>query len=157
MTWLEQVEAYLDRLEEVTETLAEQVGQTQVDSRELRVDEIESATAAMADTLRELEERVAKREVLLADGQAPSQGVTLIEKLNQLGDADSEALGDRCESVSARIAETNHRAVSLFVCQFHLAGMSGDIVRILAGVAGPETYGEAGQPLPGGNLFNESA
>ena len=157
MTWLQQVENYLDRLEEVTQTLSDHVGRTQIDSRELRVDEIETATLAMAETLRELEQRVARREELLADTQAPIQGATLIEKLSHLRDARSEEVGKRCESVSARIAETNHQAVSLFVCQFHLAGMSGDIVRILAGASSPETYGDSEGTLPGGNLFNESA
>lgn len=157
MTWLRQVEDYLDQLEEVTQTLSEQVQRTQVDSRELRVDEIQSATLAMAETLRELEQRVALREELLADAQAPTGGSTLIEKISQLRGPRSEEVSKRCESVSAQIAETNHQAVSLFVCQFHLAGMSGDIVRILAGASSPETYGDLDGTLPGGNLFNESA
>ncbi len=43
MTWLQQVENYLDRLEEVTQTLSDQYWRTQVDSRELREDEIEAS------------------------------------------------------------------------------------------------------------------
>ena len=83
--------------------------------------------------------------------------LTLAEKLLALGDQRSLAIRDRCETVGELIADTNNPAVSLFVCPFHLANLTDEIVRIMAGVPEPETYSTTTtQTALGGNIFNES-
>ena len=106
-------------------------------------------------------EEIAEREQLLCAEDAPQLGVTLTEKIQHDAHPRSQALAERCRAVSAMISTVNQRAISLFVCQFHLAQLGSDIVRLLAGQTSPPTYqapnrSEKSSDL-GGGLFNEAA
>ena len=172
MVWQERVAAYLEELERVTSELSTQIQRVEVDQIpqsptaapiEQGVDAaeapvVDSDIQALAICLRDLEEKVSQRELLLRAVDGPEDGLTLSQKLAALGDQQSLALQERCVRVSEMIADINNRAVSLFVCQFHLANLTDEIVRIMAGVPEPKTYSTGTkQTALGGNLFNESA
>ena len=172
MVWLNRVEAYLDDLEVVADGLSRQIKQMQVDQvpasrnstgMQSGVDgslavTINEGTRKLAAALADLENRVAQREVLLRAADAPQSGLTLTEKLESSKDQRSRMLGERCALIGEMMADINNHAVSLFVCQFHLANLTDDVVRIMAGVSEPSTYGNGHKPETlGGNLFSESA
>ena len=110
---------------------------------------------------------VAQRESLLCDDDAPQRGASLAEKLRASVDFESHELASRCDLITRSLADSHHRAVSLFVCQFHLAELSNEIVGILSGTLASATYGPQGTTSQepgtharsaggGGGLFNEA-
>lgn len=172
MVWLNRVEAYLDELEVAADGLARHMKQMKVDQvpSSPRGSDVQgaidgslavvvnAATEKLAGCLSELEGKVAQRELLLRAPDAPPAGLTLAEKLDAVRDPRSRGLHQRCELISEMMADINNHALSLFVCQFHLANLTDDVVRLMAGVAEPTTYGKSAKPDSlGGNLFNESA
>ena len=89
---------------------------------------------------------------------APQAGLTLNEKLEAVRDPRARGLQQRCDLISEMMVDINNHALSLFVCQFHLANLTDDVVRLMAGVPEPTTYGgSCKSDALGGNLFNESA
>ncbi|MAI34727.1 MAG: hypothetical protein CMM07_24055 [Rhodopirellula sp.] len=172
MVWLNRVEAYLDDLEVAADELARQMKQMKVDQVPASKGDattsggidgslavgVNAATERLASCLSELEGKVAHRERLLRAADAPESGLTLSEKLEAGREPRSRSLYRRCETISEMMADINNHALSLFVCQFHLANLTDDVVRLMAGVSEPTTYGDSRKPDKlGGNLFNESA
>lgn len=172
MVWLNRVEAYIDDLELAADGLARQMKQMKVDQvpapktgseMQAGIDgslavSVNAATERLAACLSELEGKVAQRELLLRAADAPQAGLTLSEKLEGVKDPRGRGLHQRCELISEMMADINNHALSLFVCQFHLANLTDDVVRLMAGVPEPTTYGNSNKPETlGGNLFNESA
>ena len=176
MVWLNRVEAYIDDLELAADGLARQMKQMKVDQvpaaksgaksgaeTQAGIDGslaviVNAATERLAACLSELEGKVAQRELLLRAADAPQAGLTLSEKLEGVRDPRGRGLHQRCELISEMMADINNHALSLFVCQFHLANLTDDVVRLMAGVPEPTTYGNSNKPETlGGNLFNESA
>lgn len=171
MVWLNRVEAYLDDLEVAADGLARQMKQMKVDQvPEPRDDSkmqrgidgslavsVNAATEQLAECLSELEVKVAQRQLLLKATDAPESGGTLSEKLEAVTGPRSRSLHRRCVAISEMMGEINNHALSLFVCQFHLANLTDEVVRLMAGVSEPTTYGNSGKPdTLGGSLFNES-
>ncbi len=172
MVWLNRVEAYLDELEVAADRLGRQIKQMKVDQvpeprsgSDTRVGidgslavTVNAATDQLSVCLSELESKVAQRELLLRATDAPQVGLTLNEKLDAFRDPRGRGLQQRCELISQMLADINNHALSLFVCQFHLANLTDDVVRLMAGVPEPTTYGNSSKSEAlGGNLFNESA
>ena len=172
MVWLNRVEAYIDDLELAADGLARQMKQMKVDQvpapktgseMQAGIDgslavSVNAATERLAACLSELEGKVAQRELLLRAADAPQAGLTLSEKLEGVRDPRGRGLHQRCELIREMMADINNHALSLFVCQFHLANLTDDVVRLMAGVPEPTTYGNSNKPETlGGNLFNESA
>ena len=172
MVWLNRVEAYIDDLELAADGLARQMKQMKVDQvpapktgseMQAGIDgslavSVNAATERLATCLAELEGKVAQRELLLRAADAPQAGLTLSEKLEGVRDPRGRGLHQRCELIREMMADINNHALSLFVCQFHLANLTDDVVRLMAGVPEPTTYGNSNKPETlGGNLFNESA
>lgn len=172
MGWLTRVEAYLNELEVAADELARHMKQMKVDQvptpqtgSEARVGidgslavSVNAATEQLAGCLSDLEGKVAQRELLLRASDAPQMGLTLAEKLEASKDPRSRGLHQRCQMISEMMSDINNHALSLFVCQFHLANLTDDVVRVMAGVPEPTTYGDKSRSETlGGNLFNESA
>lgn len=154
--WHERVSHYLDGLEAVAEEISSSLESSKVDT--VAGDPaVERSTDRLRQALGELETQIAAREDLLKAPDAPVSGSTLTEKLKRSDEAGSDEVGTRCERVAESIAMANHRAVSLFVCQYHLADFGAEIIRLLSGADAPSTYGGSGQPSGGGTLFNEAA
>lgn len=158
-SWRRHVSIYVDQLEEVARSIDEILTQTQVDTTQANSEQVDQSRIRLQQALARLEEKVAQREDLLKSSDAPESGISLTEKLKSTRHIEDARLATRCEQVADLIASTNDRAVALFVCQFHLAQFSNEIVRLISGNTFPETYGQSqsNPPRSGGGLFNESA
>lgn len=173
--WNQRVGDYVDRLETLTAELDDRLDSIRMpplragggsDSGNGAAGRSGTETAAeapegleeLAELVRRLETFVGERETLLADDQAPQHGWTLTEKLLGTRQIDDARLAKRCRETSERIRTTHQRAVSLFVCQFHLANFGSDLLKLLSGAPETTTYG-GGQPMrgQGGGLFNDAA
>ncbi len=154
--WAHRVETYMDQLQSLVDQVDVIFEQTNVDSSKLDPTNTEEATANLQEQLSSLEQKVADREELLRADDAPSGGLTLYDKLSEVNEFD---LAERADRLAEQISLTHQRAMSRFVCQFHLSNLTTDLVRILTGSDGPETYGGPGTAsiVPQGGLFNESA
>lgn len=157
-TWLDRVVAYLDELETVAATLQRMIADTRLQTKAGSAKEVEASSAELLAALTRLESRVEERERLLSADDAPPTGTTLIEKLDSL---DEVGLVKRSRSIAAVIASTHNAAVSLFVCHYHLANYSQEVLRFLSGIDTPSTYGRSSEgdakQRGGGRLFNDAA
>jgi len=154
--WHQRVSVYLDGLETVAAEISSILENSKVDT--IAGDpSVEQSTDRLREALGELETKIAAREELLKAADAPQSGSTLTEKLKRSDAVGSDEVAARCERVAESISLANHRAVSLFVCQYHLADFGAEIIRLLSGADAPSTYGGSDQPSGGGTLFNEAA
>jgi hypothetical protein len=154
--WIRRVEDYIDQLQSLVDEVDAIFQQTQVDVTKPEPESVQESAARLQDRLGDLERKVAERDQLLRADDAPSSGLTLIEKL---GNSNHHELAERAERVAQQIGLAHQQSMSLFVCQFHLANLTTDLVRILTGADQPATYGGSGTSrlTPQGGLFNESA
>ncbi len=157
--WNDRVAAYLDELELVATKIDETVDRLQVETIQFGADEINAHVAKLQEALVELEVKIVEREEILKSPEAPPAGLSLTQKLKGTRHTDDARLAKRCESVSHLIMDAHQRAVSLFVCQYHLLDFNTEIVQLLVGSALPATYDASARRTnaPGGGLFNESA
>lgn len=158
-SWSANVETYIDQLGEIAKSIDSILAETQVETTQVDAHKVDQSTARLQQALVRLEEKIAQREDLLKAPDAPQRGISLTEKLRSTRNSDDTRLAHRCDEVAALIASINDRAIALFVCQFHLAECSGDIMRLMTGTTPPATY-EPSQRTPQatrGGLFNESA
>jgi hypothetical protein len=158
-TWRTKVATYVDQLEEIAKSIDSILEQTQIDTLQVKCEQVDQSTSQLQQALIRLEEKIAQREGLLKAPDAPQQGLSLTEKLKGTRHIDDARLARRCEQLAALIASTNDRAIALFVCQYHLADCSSEIVRLISGNTAPATY-DPSRRTPtrtSGGLFNESA
>ena len=160
--WQGRVIQYVDEVAAVAESMNLILDDTRVGVHQ---DEEQAArsTARLQEQLETLESLVAARETLLRAEDAPEQGLTLSEKLLSRRRIDDARLAKRCDEVSRAIEATHERAMALFVCQYHLADLTQDLVRAMMGFQGTQTYTRDGSDLNpktkshGGGLFDEAA
>lgn len=154
--WAGRVEAYMDQLQGLVDEIDSIIEQTSVDPGKLDPTNVQGSTENLREKLGELERKVADREELLRSDDAPSIGLTLYDKLS---DSNEFELAERADRLADQISLTHQRAMSRFVCQFHLSNLTTDLVRILTGADAPATYGGPGTVpiVPQGGLFNKSA
>ena len=187
--WTERVENYMGRLAELADLLDRRLDEVRLDALphlgsgrtpHPPTDAGESAAAAepageglaaLAAAVDRLEQMVSERENLLTSPDAPSTGGTLSEKLLATRRIREASLAKQAGEIGERVAGTHERAMSLFVCQFHLANFGEDVLRLLSGAPGAAGYGT---PAPsrerstrtargqatrghGGGLFNDAA
>lgn len=159
-SWEQRVAQYLQNLQSEVQVVSTILEQSMVAATTVDAAGVTAHAARLREALQQLEVQVANRQQLLQASDAPQHGETLIAKLHA-GEAPlTSELAARAETLAATINEINHRAVSLFVCQYHLADLSNEIVRILSGSTAPATYGNtspAANQSGGGTLFNEAA
>ncbi len=157
LRWEQRVTSYFGLLEESVSKLNDVLEKTKVDTQAGDAGGVDEANVELALAIDQLQLRIAEREDLLTAEDAPQVGATLVEKLRS--DAQFE-LADRGEAIGHAVDMANHRAVSLFVCQYHLADLTGEILRLMSGATAPPTYDSSGnQQASGGDgmLFNEAA
>lgn len=155
-TWTERTIRYLDQLAQLVDRIENQLQQTRISATGDGPQAVSSTASQLQQALGELEQTVADRHDLLIADDAPQVGDTLAKKLMSLAEA---GLADQCERLGSRIADVHQQSVSVFVCQYHLADLTTDLVRLMTGASRPATYDRVeNRPLttPGG-LFNESA
>lgn len=155
-TWSQRVSSYLDELLTATETIDLILDTMQLATRNFQLEKIETSTKQLATSIEELAELIKKREILLQDDEAPARGMTLVDKLFSTHEIEDARIAKRCQKVAGTVETTHTRAVSLFVCQYHLTALSTDLVRVLSGERNPPTYAKK-QAQHRGGLFNESA
>ena len=159
--WYKRVEAYLDELAEIAETIDLVLDNTRVQTLAVEAGQVDQSTAELRQALARLEDKIAEREDLLRANDAPKNGLTLREKLLSNHHIDDARLAKRCQSVAQAIQQAHQRAVSLFVCQYHLADITGEIVSLLAGASALKTYDgsstKSKASRKGGGLFDEAA
>ncbi len=139
--WPERVGIYVDQVEQIALTIELILDQTQLESSGGDAGKVQESTADLEQSLVELEQKIAEREELLRDPDAPVRGVTLVEKLAATGRDQDAQLARRCEQIAGLIESTHHRAISIFVCQYHLSELSTELVRLMVGASLPATYG----------------
>lgn len=157
--WLNRVETYLDQLELAATEIGKLLEKCRVDTETVSTPEVQTTMQALTAQLAKLEEMVAHRERLLEAEDAPGGGLTLSDKVAAvLG--EQAALPQRCKAIAHLVADVNHRAVALFVCQYHLAEFGNQLIRLISGDESPQTYTSDGQQTnhgPGGGLIDEAA
>jgi flagellar biosynthesis/type III secretory pathway chaperone len=159
-SWADRLNDYLSDFQKVVQQLQEAVETSRLQTSDMDANRLPESQATFRTLLEALERKVAQRAELLSAADAPSEGATLTEKVLRSNDKKIRVLADRCRELSSEISVLNQRAVSLFVCQYHLAQLGGEIIRALSGHAGPITYRAQGRPEPkppAGGLFNEAA
>ena len=157
--WTSRVQEYVDELELAAGQIDRLLKQCRVDTESVKTAKVQVVMQQISEHLATLEELVARREALLEADDAPHRGHTLTDKLQSMA-ADHASLIERCEQVARLVADVNHRAVSLFVCQFHLAEFGNQLIRIVAGEETKGTYTVNGRDTetgPGGGLLNDVA
>ncbi len=156
--WTVRVAKYVDDLQKVAETMQLVLDQTQMQSKSGTLEQIAVNRVELVSSVTELEQMVEQRERLLGDAEAPQAGTTLIEKLRE---AAETSLADRCLIVSDTVSSVHQAAISLFVCQFHLANYTAEVLRLLSGHDTPATYrrsSDGGEKQHGGGrIFNDAA
>lgn len=155
-TWNQRVSDYLDALATANETVELALDDMRLSTTKLAVPEVDASTQELTAAITSLEGLIRQRESLLHDSEAPQHGLTLVDKLLSTHNIDDARIAKRCKRVAANIEATHHRAVSLFVCHYHLTGLGADLLRILSGNQTPATYGKSVSQHRGG-LFNEAA
>ena len=157
-TWRERVEKYVDHVEQIATSIHEILETTKVETSQVETESVEGSMNRLRQELAKLEDKIVERETLLNAADAPAKGCSLTEILNSGRHVDDARLAKRCVDVARQITEANQRAISLFVCQFHLADLSGELIRVLTRTLPPPTYETKGTPdATGGGLFNEAA
>lgn len=159
-SWHQRVADYTDQLEATATQIDTLLQQCRVDTENVRSDAVQATMQQLTTQLGSLEEMVAKREELLEADDAPRSGHTLTEKLQSSRNTDDARLAARCKKIAHLVADVNHRAISIFICQYHLADFGNHLIRIVAGEETKPTYktdGRKDDHGPGGGLFNEAA
>ncbi|TWU59846.1 hypothetical protein Poly51_01190 [Rubripirellula tenax] len=161
MDWTNRVETYLNELEQTAEIIDLILDETRVRTIGVQTDDVSESTRQLKDALADLETKIAEREDLLRDADAPPSGLTLTEKLAGSLRIEDARLASRCRDLAGTIQKTHTRAVSLFVCQYHLADLTTNLVGILSGASRLQTYraiNDTERPSKaGGGLFDEAA
>ena len=155
--WTHRVRDYLDELEELSFVMQGLFEKTQVETSDGNPGRIQDSVLALEAKLVDLETKVAQREELIHDPQVPGQGVSLQQILRASDQPEHVQLASRAEEVAQTVSETNHHAIALFVCQFHLQDCSSHILRLLSHDTLRPTYHRDGATPRGGGLFNKSA
>lgn len=156
-TWTERVEDYVHQLQQTAETIDLILDETRLSTTQVKSPEIEASTQELLTAIGHLEKLVDTREALLRADDAPAEGVTLTEKLFSTRRIDDGRLAKQCQEVARQVEMTHQRAVSLFVCQYHLSQLGSELLQLLSGSAAPDTYGQERRPSSGGGLFNDAA
>lgn len=165
--WRERLLTYLNALESSVFEVKQILEQAKVDTARVDQTQLKLLMDQLQEALARFEIFVAKRQELLDADDAPvgqasgKVATTLSEMLRQTGSIQDAELADHCDGVSAQIEQTHHHALSLFVCQYHLADFTSDVVRSLAGIKPPSTYSQGVEQSTdvngSGGLFNEAA
>jgi len=159
-SWHDRVKEYVDELEAAAKQIDALLHKCRIDTENVQSDEVQSTMQRLTTQLAALENMVVKREELLESDEAPSRGHTLTEKLQTTRSSEDARLAKRCGDVAHLVADVNHRAISIFICQYHLAEFGNQLIRIVAGEEAKPTYKMDGGKEDhgrGGGLFNEAA
>ncbi|WP_153558200.1 hypothetical protein [Roseimaritima sediminicola] len=160
--WLDDLSEYLDHLEATSEELDATVQTARSLTRDGAFAALPEATAALQIGLGELEAAIERRRELLDHSAAPPECYSLRQALRQVAQrADHQAaathLLERCEAIGQQMDQVREAALSLFVCQYHLADTTSHFLRLmLPGTERTETYGRGPTRSHGGGLLDKA-
>ncbi len=156
LVWNQRVSVYLDKLETATESIDLILDDMHLSTKNVDSEKLAASTQALMQSIETLANLIQQREVLLRDTDSPQHGTTLVDKLLSTHQSEDARIARRCQKIAGTVETTHHRAMSIFVCQYHLAVLSSDLVRMLSGERTPPTYAKR-QASHRGGLFNEAA
>jgi hypothetical protein len=170
--WPDRVRTYLHDLETVAREIDGCLKRLEFSQPSSSPEEIRSFAGDMQTAVGELQKMVARRETLLVDASAPGEGTNLTDKLRRASDPETRSLADQSGRLARNLSSVHERIVAFFVCQFHLAGLTRDLLVIMTGGQPAGTYrsrrgggnARSGSVVPRdapetgrGGLFNEAA
>jgi hypothetical protein len=161
-SWIDRVDDYLESLQQCVEDLDEALDNTRLGTSTLNTPQVGEGTQHLSRSLEELEALIAERRVLLDADDAPLRGVSLRDVLNRCNVPGANHLASRCQRLSKSVDMSRERAVSLFVCQFHLGDLSSHLLSLLrSGTDHGSTYQRGMSDVKrndaGGSVFNKAA
>ncbi|QDS95574.1 hypothetical protein FF011L_43720 [Roseimaritima multifibrata] len=162
--WYEDLTEYLDQMETAVGELNAAVQTTRGLTKDGAFASLPEATVGLRLGLDQLEKLLEHRSALLSRVASDRPVYSLRDALRQApADADELTLAsellDRCQKLSSEIDLVREEALSLFVCQYHLADTTSHFLRLLLpSTARPQTYNRqpAGQ-VTGGGLLDEAS
>ncbi len=160
--WIERVRIYLDLLEQSLVALNDTLDNTRVGTTTLNSIAVEESTAVLTSCLQELEKAIAQRQELLDAEDVPVRGVSLRDVLQRCHESGADELTERCHRLSHDVDASRERAVSLFVCQFHLSDLSSHLLAIMRsgedhGVTYQRGKTEVKRSGPSSSVFDKAA
>ncbi len=161
-SWLTRVNEYLDELEVCVEAMNDALDNTRMGTMNVHMPTVGDGTAHLTECLAALERLIAQRQQLLEAPDVPVTGLTLRDVLNRCILENANVVADRCHQISRSVELTRERAVSLFVCQFHLNELSTHLLALLrTGADHGATYQsgqmDANRTAPTTSVFNRAA
>lgn len=160
-TWTEQVTEYVGEVIATTTSVEKTLDESRIATGEMESDTIKQATAKLETLVHHLQALVMRREELLQHPDAPQEGSTIWEKLLSTRRIEDARLAKECEQAQKKLMSTHDRATALFVCQYHLADLTGEVTAILTRDSRTTTYDKSGtvdrRGPSGGGLIDEAA
>lgn len=155
--WRERVASYLEKATRIANRIDLILDETRMGAASSRSGEIDPATQQLLAAVSDLERVVEMRDELLCAVDAPPAGLSLSEKLLSTRRIEDARMAKCCGEAADLIAQTHQRALSLFICQYHLSAVPRDwIARLTAGTSPRTSMGSSQQNASGGR-FNEAA
>ncbi|MEM6689357.1 MAG: hypothetical protein AAF664_08030 [Planctomycetota bacterium] len=159
--WAETVIEYVGEVIATTESVEKTLDESRVATGEMECDTINQSTAKLETLVHHLQALVMRREEILQHPEAPKSGSTIAEKLLSTRRIEDARLAKQCDDAREKLMSTHDRATALFVCQYHLADLTGDISAILMRDSRTSTYDKSGivdrRGPAGGGLIDEAA
>ncbi len=158
LAWRERVASYTEEATGIANSIDLILDETRMGTASSRSGEIDAATQQLFAAISDLERMVAQRDELLCAADAPPAGLSLSEKLLSTRRIEDARIAKCCGEVADLIAQTHQRALSLFICQYHLSEIPRDwIARLSAGTRPRTSMGSSQQPSANGGRYNEAA
>ena len=158
--WVTAVENYLDQLGRSVERLAGLLSELRLSVMQTPDEKLASSLVAVTETVQRMETLLAGREELLIADNAPAIGNTLREKLRGIANIRAARTAAEAEALGSRVSTVHGKAMSLFVCGFHLTQWASHMVRVHTQTVGQPTYdrdGRSDQDPRSGGIFEDAA
>lgn len=156
--WRARVASYIEEATAIADSIDLILDETRMGAASQRGGEIDAATQQLCSAISELERIVQQRDVLLRATDAPPFGLSLSEKLLSTRRIDDARIAKSCREVADLVDRTHQRATSLFICQYHLSNISGDLAaRLSSSTMLQTTLGSRQSPKSNGGRFHEAA
>ena len=158
--WVTAVENYLDQLGRSVERLDTLLSELRLSVMQTPDEKLASSLVAVTETVQRMESLLAGREELLTAANAPAVGSTLREKLIAVANVRAARTAAEAEQLSGRVSTVHGKAMSLFVCGFHLTQWASHMVRVHTQTVNQPTYdrdGRSDQDPRSGGIFEDAA
>ncbi len=157
-TWRERVASFIEEATGIANAIDLILDETRMSPASGRNGELDPATEQLFASISDLERVVQQRDRLLRAEDAPPFGLSLSEKLLSTRQIDDARMAKCCGEVAELVAQTHHRATSLFICQYHLAAVPREWIARLARIGMQQNSLDSMRiAKPNEGRFNEAA